>query len=288
MKIITIVLGGGIIASFIILAIAFIFLKNQLKPIKKLAKSATNFGRGLDTGWYKPEGAKEIRIAGTAFCEMTKRVNELMNNRMMTLAGIFHDLRTPLTKMKLQLSLMSKTKETKWLLSDVNIMIKMVESFTLHASEQNKENFVTKNLLLFINEIVRDYTSNNFKVHIRGDKDIELSMKYVSLKRAFGNIVANAKKYAKNLYIKFEIKANEIVFYFEDDGKGINEASAQDLFSPFVKQDPARTHGKSDTCGVGLGLSIARDVVIAHCGQISACNSKTYKGACFIITIPCS
>ncbi|MDR0695155.1 MAG: hypothetical protein LBF56_00035 [Holosporales bacterium] len=285
-KIIPIVLGGGLISSLILLAIAFIFMKNQIKPIKKLAQSASDFGRGLDTEWYIPEGATEVRIAGSAFCEMTKRVKELMNNRIITLAGISHDLRTPLTKIKLQLSLMEKTKETKLLLTDVNAMIKMVESFTLHASEQNKENFVMKNLLIFLKEIAKIYATDTFKIHVDGDKDIEISMKYMSMKRALGNIVANARKFAKHLYIRFQRRETEITIHFEDDGMGLKEANINSIFSPFVKQNTARTHSNDSTPGVGLGLSIARDVIIAHGGTITASNSQTHGGAHFVVTIP--
>jgi two-component system osmolarity sensor histidine kinase EnvZ len=260
-------------------------MKNQIKPIKKLAQSASDFGRGLSTDWYIPEGAKEIRIAGTAFCEMTKRVKELMDNRMITLAGISHDLRTPLTKMKLQLSLMDKTKETRWLLSDVNMMIKMVESFTIHAAEQSKENFVSKHLHSLLNELSRAYSTKTFKFHIGGDTNVEISVKYVSIKRAFGNIIANAQKISKNLYITVNKEENNLKICFEDDGPGLKEENMDSVFSPFVKQDAARTH--SNTAGVGLGLSIAKDVVTAHRGTISAHNSTKYGGACFTVLIPC-
>ncbi len=163
MKIIPIVLGSGIASSFILLIIAFIFLKNQIRPIKRLAIEADAFGKGIDNDTYKPEGAKEIRTAGLAFCQMKKSVKDLTDTRMKILAGISHDLRTPLTKMKLQLSLMPKTKETDWLMNDVNMMIKMTESFTLHASEQNKELPVKKNIFSFMEEVVQDYVSDNFR-----------------------------------------------------------------------------------------------------------------------------
>ena len=228
----------------------------------------------MDSSEYIPEGALEIRAAGTAFCQMKSRVKDLMNTRMKILAGISHDLRTPLTKMKLQLSLMPKTKETEWLMSDVNMMIRMTESFTLHASEQIKEIAVRKNIFAFVEEVVGDYASN----------DCQIDIKQMSLKRAFGNVISNAQKYADHLYISISRTDDQVQIMFEDNGYGIDEAKAENLFLPFEKQNEARTHNVDD--GVGLGLSIARDAISAHGGNISVRNSETYSGACFVILLP--
>ena len=282
-KIIAIVLGSGIVSSIVFLLISFIFLKNQIRPIRRLARAVTEFGKGFDTD-YIPEGASEIREAGTAFCKMKIRVNELMNNRMRVLAGISHDLRTPLTKMKLQLSLMPKTKETEWLKNDVNMMISMTESFTLHAFEQNKEIQVHKNIYAFISEIAKDYQLDNFAIDIAGDTHITMPVKATSLKRAFMNIISNAKKHSTHLYINIEKMNNSVVIFFEDNGYGIDEEDAENLFLPFQTENEARTHNLDE--GVGLGLSIARDAIIAHGGNISATNSSRYSGACFVVKLP--
>ena len=282
-KIIAIVLGSGIISGIVFLFIAFVFLKNQIRPIRKLAEALTEFGRGLNSD-YKPEGALEIREAGMAFCQMKIRINELMNNRIKVLAGISHDLRTPLTKMKLQLSMMPKTKETEWLTSDVNMMIRMTESFTLHAFEQNKEIPIFKNIYSLITEIAKDYISDDFAIDISGNKSINTSVKYISLKRAFGNIISNAKKHANRLYINIMSNEEYITVTFEDNGCGIDANIANSLFQPFTTENEARTHSVDE--GVGLGLSIARDVINAHGGSIEASNSITYFGACFIVKLP--
>jgi len=282
-KIIAVVLGSGIVSSIVFLLIAFIFLKNQIRPIRRLAKAVTEFGKGFDTD-YTPEGASEIREAGNAFCQMKIRVNELMNNRMRVLAGISHDLRTPLTKMKLQLSLMPKTKETEWLTRDVNMMINMTESFTLHAFEQNKEISVHKNIYSFISDIVNDYQLDGFAIDIFGDRNIAIPVKVTSLKRAFMNIVSNAKKHSTHLYINIAKMNNSVIINFEDNGYGIDEENAENLFLPFQTENEARTHNLDE--GVGLGLSIARDAIIAHGGSISATNSNNYSGACFVVTLP--
>ncbi|MDR2458600.1 MAG: hypothetical protein LBD43_00690 [Holosporales bacterium] len=283
MKIIPVVLGSGVASAILLIIIALIFLKNQIRPIKKLAKAATEFGRGIDTEDYKPEGAYEIRVAGKAFCEMKKQVKDLMDRRLKVLAGISHDLRTPLTKMKLQLSLMPKTKETEWLASDVNMMIKMTESFTIHVAEQNNEVFTVRNLLSFLSGISRDYASDDFKVYINGAADLDIPMRCISLKRAFGNIIANAKRYASNIHITFTQDANMVTIRFVDDGSGIDKSLSEDIFSPFVRQDSARTHYEG--VGVGLGLSIAKDAITAHGGTISV-DSEQQHGGAFVVTIP--
>jgi two-component system osmolarity sensor histidine kinase EnvZ len=282
MKIIPIVLGSGIVSALLLVSIALIFLKNQIRPIKKLAKAATEFGRGINTEEYKPEGAYEIRVAWKAFCKMKKQVNELMDRRLKTLAGISHDLRTPLTKMKLQLSLMPKTAETEWLMSDVDMMIKMTESFAIHVAEQNNEIFTMRDLRSFLTELSGDYSSDSFKICIYGDTNLEIPIKYISLKRAFGNIMANAKKYADSMNITFMRDAGIVTITFADNGPGIDMDIVKDVFSPFVRQNSARTH--CDGFGVGLGLSIAQDAIIAHGGTIRV--DETQSGGVFVVSIP--
>ncbi|MDR3031275.1 MAG: HAMP domain-containing histidine kinase [Holosporales bacterium] len=283
-RIVPIVLGWGIASSIVLLIIAFIFLKNQIRPMKRLAKAAEQFGKGIDTNNFVPEGAKEIKMAGVAFCEMKSNFRKLLNNKLKTLAGVSHDLKTPLTKMELQLSLMPKTPEVLGLKQDVNMMIEITRSFTLHASEQLKEAFSSRNLFSLFFEISKDYNSSNFCIHIEGDKRMEILMKYVSLKRAFSNIVSNSKKYATTLYIKFTKLENTLEIILEDDGSGIRDEILDAIFSPFFSENMARTQNK--TANVGLGLSVARDAIIDHGGEITAHNSKVYKGACFIVTLP--
>ena len=287
-RIIPIVLGWGVASSIVLLIIAFIFLKNQIRPIKRLARAAENFGKEIDSNLtdnnFVPEGAREVRMAGMAFCEMKKNIRNLLNERLKTLAGISHDLKTPLTKMKLQLSLMPKTAEIDGLMQDVNMMIEITNSFTLHANEQLKESFSFRNLFSVLFEVSKDFRSKNFTINISGDKRIEISMKYVSLKRAFSNIVSNAKKHANCLYINFEKQSEYIKITFEDDGPGILPEILESVFSPFVSENIARTQGHSTS--IGLGLSIARDAITDHNGKISAYESKQYGGAGFMILLP--
>ena len=282
-RIIPIVLGWGFVSSIILMIIAFIFLKNQIRPIKRLAIAAEQFGQGIDTNTFVPAGAREIRMVGRAFCRMKSNFRKVLSDRMKTLAGISHDLRTPLTKMKLQLGMMPKTKENIWLLNDVEMMIKITESFTLHASEQNKEMFIQRNLSIFLKECINDYKSEGFCIYLTGDKSIEADIKHVSLKRAFGNIISNAQKHAKNLYINFEARGEKIYIFFEDDGSGINPEIADDIFVPFIGENIARTH--NTTANVGLGLSIARDAITDHGGNITVSKSDKHGGANFVVEL---
>ncbi|MDR2598150.1 MAG: hypothetical protein LBC25_00240 [Holosporales bacterium] len=285
-RIIPIVLGWGIASSIILLIIAFLFLKNQIRPIKKLTEAVEKFGCLMESNYdFKPEGAKEIRLAGKAFCEMQVNFRKLMDTKIRTLAGISHDLKTPLTKMKLQLAMMPKTPEIGFLKKDVDDMVKITESFTVHAAQRNKEIFVHRNLRTFLDDLAKDYVDNNFKISICGDRAIEICMKYTSLKRALGNIIGNAKKFSNELIIYFSRKQHqEIEIVFEDNGPGIQAELIDDIFSPFISGNQSRTHGNNEV-GVGLGLSIARDIITEHGGEIYAENSEKTGGAQFRVII---
>ena len=282
-KIIKIVLYSSVIASVVCLLVSFIFLKNQIRPIRKLSKAMIAFGNGIELN-YKPEGAQEIREAGTTFEKMKIKVNELVSKRVQILAGISHDLRTPLTKMKLQLSLMPKSKEIEWLMNDVNMMIHMTESFTKHAVDQNKEISVPKNMYSFIFDLSKDYIDEKFAIDIYGDKNIEAYVKFVSIRRALGNIISNAKKHSDHLYITISNVGEYVEIKFEDNGCGIDIKTSDKLFQPFYTNNNARTHCLDN--GVGLGLSIAYDAINSQGGTIKATNSDTWAGACFVVTLP--
>ena len=282
-KIIKIVLYSSVLASVLCLLVSFIFLKNQIRPIRKLSKAMIAFGNGVELN-YKPEGAKEIREAGTTFEKMKIKVNDLVSKRIKILAGISHDLRTPLTKMKLQLSLMQKSKEIEWLMNDVNMMIRMTESFTKHAFEQNKEISVPKNIFSFICDLSKDYMDDKFSIDISGDKNIEAYVKFVSIRRAFGNIISNAKKHSDHLYITISNIGEYVEIKFEDNGYGIDIKNVEKLFQPFYTHNNSKTYSQDN--GVGLGLSIAYDAINSQGGTVKATNSDTYSGACFIVTLP--
>ncbi len=284
-----IVVLWGVSSSIILLLIAFIFLKNQIRPIKRLAKAAQCFGEGKDYEYHRPQGASEVRQAWISFYDMKSRIQKLLMERMNTLAGISHDLRTPLTRMKLQLSIMKDTPEKKDLLNDIDIMTSIINTFMIHVKNNNNNNekFENKNLKNILEESARQYINSNndsFKIHINGDEDIYADVKYISFRRAIGNIISNAKKYAKNLYISFHEEQDNIMIYFEDDGKGIDPSIKDDIFMPFITENKARTMSNTPE-NIGLGLSIVKEIIENHNGKIMASNSEKYKGAQFLIVL---
>lgn len=267
----------GISSAIILLIIAFMFLQNQIRPIKRLAIAMNDFGNGIEHMQYKAEGATEVRAAWNAFLNMKTNFKKLIQERINTLAGISHDLKTPLTRMRLQIALMPETEETKGLLEDINIMTKITESFMLYASETSNETFSYQNLALFLEKIVQKH---NFPIEISGDRSIEVFIKPISFERVMENIISNAEKYASRLYISFYALNNKIVVDMEDDGEGIAPMLLKNIFTPFVTGNKARTK-QSQAPNVGLGLSIARDIMLDHGGEISAGNSEKYTGAKF-------
>ncbi len=268
------------ISTIILLFIAFIFLKNQIRPIKKLAIAIRDFGDGIDSNEYTPSGAKEILLAGNAFCEMKTNFRKLLTKRINTLAGISHDLKTPLTRMKLQLALMKKNKETDGLSNDVNAMIELTESFMEYSREQNFETFTCFNLYNFLQTAI---TGTSFQICIDGDRSILVYAKKTMLLRACNNIISNAQKYATQMYISFYKEDNFIVICFEDNGPGIEKNIIADIFEPFVTNDINTTNRTKSS---GLGLSIVHDIITDHGGSITAENSKNYSGAKFTVKLP--
>ena len=280
-RVTAIIIMWSILSTIILLFIAFVFLKNQIRPIKKLANAMRDFGNGIDSNEYTPNGSTEIELAGEAFCTMKKNFRELLAKRINNLAGISHDLKTPLTRMKLQLALMPKNSETQGLSNDIDSMIKITESFLTYSNELHNESFSYFNLYNFLQNIIKNYA---FCQMTKYDKKIVICAKKTLLLRAVNNIITNAKKYAENLYISFAQHSDIISILFEDDGKGIDPDVMCDIFSPFYTQN---SNGKNNNNkNVGLGLSIVRDVVLDHGGTVDVANSTKYGGASFTINIP--
>lgn len=183
--------------------------------------------------------------------------------------------------MRLQLALMPKNEETRGLLEDVTIMAKITESFMAHAAESSREPFVHRNLAIFLEKIAKSF---DFPIKIEGDKAIEIFVKPLSFKRLLTNIISNAEKHASELYISFYKNENNIVINLEDNGSGIAPDILGNVFSPFfTKSFPTKNTAKNSAPNVGLGLSIARDIMLDHGGQIKASNSSKYPGAQFTL-----
>ena len=276
----------GTTSSIVLLIIAFIFLKNQIRPIKRLAEAAELFGKGIDNNYYKPEGAMEVRQAWNSFYKMKSSIKKLLTNRINLLAGISHDLRTPLTRIRLQIAVMPQSNETKDLLKDIDIMTEIINSFMHQAREHNNESFTEYNLLEILQNCAKNYTDDNFQINITGDNSLHIHIKYTSFKRAIENIISNAKKHSNKLFINFEKNQfNEIIINLEDNGQGIDKNIKNDIFMPFISSNKARTMSDK-SYGIGLGLSIAKNAVEDHGGSITASDSKKYGGAKFTVTVP--
>ncbi len=252
-------------ASTILLVIAVIFMRNQVRPIRKLAAAAELFGKGRDAASFKPEGAREVRQAGLAFMDMRARIKRQIEQRTVMLAGVSHDLRTPLTRLKLQLSMMPQSDDIRLMKDDVAVMENMIQGYLDFVRGDEQEEFKGLNLSEFVQKILDQSVHRDLKIHHEPQTGILLTIKPVSFERALNNLLNNAAIYATNLWISYHKDGEYIRFDFDDDGPGIPEDKFEAVFRPFYRVDDSRN---SETGGVGLGLSIVMDIVHAHGGQI--------------------
>jgi two-component system, OmpR family, osmolarity sensor histidine kinase EnvZ len=250
--------------AFLLITIAIIFLKNQTRPIINLAKASERFGRGEDVDEFRPSGALEIRQAGYEFEKMRKRIIRHLNQRSEMLSGISHDLRTPLTRMKLQLAFIKDENISQKLSGDILEMEKMLNEYLQFASSRSTEKTETFNISELVENTIKKYDKKNIKtdlnprIYIDGRKNL--------IQRCLNNLIDNAIKYAQNITIELKKTNNNIIISIDDDGPGIKKKYHDDVFKPFFKIDKSRGDSKSS---VGLGLSIASDVVKSHGGNIT-------------------
>lgn len=271
--------------SLLFLGTAVIFMKNQIRPIRKLANAADNFGKGGNNKKYlKIAGAKEIRQASSAFLKMRDRITKQIEQRTDMLSGISHDLRTPLTRMKLELTMLGNQQEHKDLLKDIEEMEEMLRGYIAFAKGEQEEQLETINFNKYLSDIVKTETKHYKKgtVDLHFEQEIELTVKPNVFKRSLTNIISNACKYADNVWIQAGIRGDYLELNIDDDGKGIASEDRDDVFKPFVRIEKSRN---KKTGGVGLGLSVARDIINSHGGSISLGDSP-YKGLRVTIRIP--
>lgn len=269
--------------STLLVCIAVVFMKNQIKPIRKLAIAADRFGKGKESIALSPSGAREVRMAAQAFLDMRERITRQIQQRTVMLAGVSHDLRTPLTRMKLQLALMKGSKEIDVLSSDLEQMEKMIDGYLQFArggQDEDLEENADINLLLSKSiEAVRD---DNIQIFFEEKEDIRATLKPVAFQRCFVNLLNNAKKYANNIWVLASIDKETILVTIEDDGPGIPEEEYQEVFKPFYRVDDSRN---LNTGGVGLGLPVAADIIHTQGGDIVL--GKSSKGGLLVkVTLP--
>ncbi len=251
------------VPAIIMVIISLIFLKNQTRPITNLARAAEKFGKGEEIEEFRPSGALEIRQAGHEFDKMRKRILRHLNQRTEMLSGISHDLRTPLTRMKLQIAFIKDKDLTKKLAEDINEMEKMLNEYLQFTSSSYIEKDEMFNISELIEQVVSKYNNENIqkdlvpRVYINGRKNL--------INRCLNNIIDNSLKYGNKVKIKLSKENTNLSILVEDDGSGIPEKEYENVFKPFYKIDKGRTESKSS---VGLGLSIASDIIRSHGGNI--------------------
>ena len=257
------------VPAIIMVIISLIFLKNQTRPITNLARAAERFGKGEKIEEFKPSGALEIRQAGHEFDKMRKRILRHLNQRTEMLSGISHDLRTPLTRMKLQIAFIKDKDLAKKLTEDINEMEKMLNEYLQFTSSSYMEKDEAFNLSQLIEDVINKYANNNIlqdlvpRVYYSGRKNL--------INRCLNNIIDNALKYANKVEIKLNKKNTNLFIIIDDDGPGIPIKEHENVFKPFYKINKGRADSKSS---VGLGLSIASDIVRSHGGNIILEKSK--------------
>ena len=266
--------------SILLIIIALIFLKNQTKPLVKLAKAAERFGKGDYVNDFRASGAQEIRKAAFEFDRMAKRINRHLNQRAEMLSGISHDLRTPLTRLKLQLEMLNQKEISNKMSKDIDEMENMLDDYLQFAKTQSQEGTTKIDLDNLLNSIKNELNNDNLK--ITNKSNVELKGRPNSLKRSFENVIQNGLTYGKRVFVTIQKGSNRALIIIEDDGPGIPEDQYKNVFKPFFRLDKSRSLNQS---GVGLGLAIVEDIINSHGGTIQLSKSS-YNGLQVKISLP--
>ena len=266
--------------SIILILIAILFLRNQTRPIVKLSKAAERFGRGERVDDLRPSGASEIRKATIEFDRMMKRINKHLNQRSEMLSGISHDLRTPLTRLKLQLAMTDKKDTARKMASDIDEMEKMLNDYLQYAKSQSEEDYVTIDINNLVGDIMKNYEKSKYDLNF--DSKINIQGKKNLIRRSVSNIIENGLSYGSKIFIELKKSVSSAIIIIEDNGPGIPKKEYENVFKPFYRIDKSRSLNRS---GVGLGLSIAQDIIKSHGGNIVLSESK-HKGLMVKISLP--
>ena len=252
--------------SLVLLGVAILFLRNQIKPILRLADAAESFGKGRDVPGFKPRGAREVRRAALAFIEMKRRVERTMEQRTTMLAGVSHDLRTILTRFKLELALIGPTPETDALKKDVDEMGKMLEAYLAFARGDMGEQPAPTDMSAFLDELKADAERHGHTTTVVFYGHPVVTVRPQAFRRCLANLVSNAARYASSISITGHRDHRWFTVTVDDDGPGIPVDMREEVFRPFLRLDDARNQ---DEGGTGLGLAIARDIARSHGGDIT-------------------
>jgi two-component system osmolarity sensor histidine kinase EnvZ len=253
------------IASIIILAIATSFLRNQIRPIVRLARAAEEFGKGRDVQ-FSPRGAREVRQAGAAFLEMKRRVERAIEQRTTMLNGVSHDLRTIITRFKLSLALMGDSAEATEMRRDVDEMERMVEAYLAFARGDGGEASAPTDISAILAELKADTERRGLTATLETAGDPTVVVRPAAIKRLLANLVGNAQRYGKTIALSAVNEGEDLLIHIDDDGPGIPVERREDAFRPFYRLDESRNQDNGNS---GLGLAIARDIARAHGGDIT-------------------
>ena len=252
--------------SLVLITVAILFLRNQIRPILRLADAAESFGKGRDAPNFRPRGAREVRRATEAFIEMKTRIERTMEQRTAMLAGVSHDLRTVLTRFKLELALLGESAEAEALKKDVDEMNRMLEAYLAFARGDTGELSEPTDMAAFLEDLKADAERNGHTATVAFHGHRIVTVKPAAFKRCLGNLVSNASRFAQSVAITGHRDHRWLTVTVDDDGPGIPLAMREEVFKPFLRLDEARNQ---DEGGTGLGLAIALDIARSHGGDIS-------------------
>jgi two-component system, OmpR family, osmolarity sensor histidine kinase EnvZ len=256
--------------SLVLLTVAILFLRNQIKPILRLADAAESFGKGREVPDFRPRGAREVRRAAQAFVEMKQRVERTMEQRTTMLAGVSHDLRTILTRFKLEMALLGDSPEVDAMKKDIDEMALMLEAYLAFARGDSAEPSAPTDMAAFLEELKLDAERQGDKATVVFHGEPVVTVRPAAFKRCLANLVSNAARYASTISITGHRDHRWLTVTIDDDGPGIPPGMREEVFKPFLRLDHARNQ---DEGGTGLGLAIARDIARSHGGDITLGNS---------------
>ena len=255
-----------VLTSVVVLTIAILFLRNQIKPIVRLADAAEAFGKGREAPNFRPRGAREVRRAAAAFLEMKIRIERAIEQRTTMLAGVSHDLRTVLTRFKLELALLGDSPEVEAIKKDVDEMAAMLEAYLAFARGDTGEQSAPTDIAALLEELRLDTERHGHRATVAFHGPPEVTVRPAAFKRCLANLVSNAARFASTVAITGHRDHRWLTVTVDDDGPGIPQQMREDVFKPFLRLDDARNQ---DEGGTGLGLAIARDIARSHGGDIT-------------------
>ncbi len=263
-------LGWMVGTSLVLITVAVIFLRNQIRPILHLADAAESFGKGREVPDFRPRGAREVRGAARAFIEMKRRIERTIEQRTAMLAGVSHDLRTILTRFKLELALIGDSPELEAMKKDVDEMARMLEAYLSFARGDSGEQPAPTDMAAFLDELKIDTERHGHRSSVSFHGHPIVTVRPAAFRRCLGNLVSNASRHGASVSITGRRDHRWLIVTIDDDGPGIAPQLREEVFKPFLRLDDARNQ---DEGGTGLGLAIARDIARSHGGDIMLSDS---------------